>query len=77
MFIVFILQYLGIKCLLSFLFFYYFTGYMLHDGKVIVELCGIAERWDNLSMAQKKNLKYRYQKGCECKVCNLMVVVDI
>ncbi|XP_017305854.1 metalloproteinase inhibitor 3 [Ictalurus punctatus] len=47
---------------------YLLSGYLWHDGKVLVELCGIEERWENLSLAQKKNLKYRYQKGCECKI---------
>ncbi|KAM9443506.1 metalloproteinase inhibitor 3-like [Clarias gariepinus] len=46
---------------------YLLSGYMWHR-KVVVELCGIVERWDNLVLAQKKNLKYRYQKGCECKI---------
>ncbi|MCI4390231.1 hypothetical protein PGIGA_G00120190 [Pangasianodon gigas] len=45
-----------------------FMGYLWREGKVVIELCGIAERWDNLLLAQKKNLKYRYQKGCECKI---------
>ncbi|KAB5537067.1 hypothetical protein PHYPO_G00114590 [Pangasianodon hypophthalmus] len=47
---------------------YLLSGYLWREGKVVVELCGIAERWDNLLLAQKKNLKYRYQKGCECKI---------
>ncbi|XP_058229531.1 metalloproteinase inhibitor 4-like [Hemibagrus wyckioides] len=47
---------------------YLLSGHLGQDGKVVVELCDIIERWDNLLLAQKKNLKYRYQKGCECKI---------
>ncbi|KAK3512569.1 hypothetical protein QTP70_017234 [Hemibagrus guttatus] len=47
---------------------YLLSGHLSHEGKVLVELCDITERWDNLLLAQKKNLKYRYQKGCECKI---------
>uniref|UniRef100_A0A8C9TZI8 TIMP metallopeptidase inhibitor 4 n=1 Tax=Scleropages formosus TaxID=113540 RepID=A0A8C9TZI8_SCLFO len=47
-------------------------GNMLSDGKVSVGLCDLVEPWDNLSMSQKKNLNYRYQSGCDCRIatCN-------
>ncbi|XP_060714131.1 LOW QUALITY PROTEIN: metalloproteinase inhibitor 4-like [Tachysurus vachellii] len=47
---------------------YLLSGHLWHDGKVLVELCGIVRRWKNLLLSQKKKLKYRYQKGCECKI---------
>uniref|UniRef100_A0A672FM32 TIMP metallopeptidase inhibitor 4 n=1 Tax=Salarias fasciatus TaxID=181472 RepID=A0A672FM32_SALFA len=30
--------------------------------------CDLVESWDNLSLSQKKNLNYRYQMGCECRI---------
>ncbi|CDQ84742.1 metalloproteinase inhibitor 2 isoform X1 [Oncorhynchus mykiss] len=44
------------------------AGSMWSDGKVSIGLCDLVEPWDNLSMSQKKNLNYRYQMGCDCKI---------
>lgn len=44
------------------------TGSMWRDGRISVGQCDLVESWDNLSLSQKKNLNYRYQIGCECKV---------
>ncbi|KAI5607602.1 metalloproteinase inhibitor 3-like [Silurus asotus] len=46
---------------------YLLSGYLWNE-KVMIELCGVNELWENLSLSQKKNLKYRYQKGCECQI---------
>ncbi|XP_020351319.1 metalloproteinase inhibitor 4 [Oncorhynchus kisutch] len=47
---------------------YLLSGSMWSDGKVSIGLCDLVEPWDNLSMSQKKNLNYRYQMGCDCKI---------
>lgn len=44
------------------------TGNMWRDGRISVGQCDLVESWDNLSLSQKKNLNYRYQIGCECRV---------
>lgn len=44
------------------------TGSMWRDGRISVGQCDLVESWDNLSLSQKKNLNYRYQIGCECRV---------
>ncbi|KAL4655854.1 metalloproteinase inhibitor 4, partial [Arapaima gigas] len=51
---------------------YLLSGNMLNDGKVSIGLCDFVEPWDNLSLSQKKNLNYRYQSGCDCRIatCN-------
>lgn len=41
---------------------------MWRDGRISVGQCDLVESWDNLSLSQKKNLNYRYQIGCECRV---------
>uniref|UniRef100_A0A8C8HS22 Metalloproteinase inhibitor 4 n=1 Tax=Oncorhynchus tshawytscha TaxID=74940 RepID=A0A8C8HS22_ONCTS len=46
---------------------YLLSGKVL-DEKVSIGLCDLVEPWDNLSMSQKKNLNYRYQMGCDCKI---------
>ncbi|XP_062842756.1 metalloproteinase inhibitor 4-like [Trichomycterus rosablanca] len=46
---------------------YLLSGSLFNQGKVEVELCGIVEPWDELPLAQRKNL-HRYQKGCECEI---------
>lgn len=44
------------------------TGSMWSDGRIFIGQCDMVESWDNLSLSQKKNLNYRYQMGCECRV---------
>lgn len=44
------------------------TGSMWSDGRISIGQCDLVESWDNLSLSQKKNLNYRYQMGCECRV---------
>ena len=41
---------------------------MWSDGRISIGQCDLVETWDNLSLSQKKNLNYRYQMGCECRV---------
>lgn len=45
-----------------------YTGSMWSDGRISIGQCDLVESWDNLSLSQKKNLNYRYQMGCECRV---------
>lgn len=40
----------------------------VHDGKVYTGLCNFNERWERLSLAQKKGINHRYQLGCNCRV---------
>ncbi len=52
------------------------TGSMWSDGRISIGQCDLVESWDNLSLSQKKNLNYRYQMGCECRVskdCSLSI----
>uniref|UniRef100_A0A3B4AIH5 Metalloproteinase inhibitor 4 n=1 Tax=Periophthalmus magnuspinnatus TaxID=409849 RepID=A0A3B4AIH5_9GOBI len=42
------------------------AGYL--DGRISIGQCDLVESWDNLSLSQKKNLNYRYQMGCECRI---------
>lgn len=44
------------------------TGSMWSDGRLSIGQCDLVESWDNLSLSQRKNLNYRYQMGCECRV---------
>ncbi|KAK7119962.1 hypothetical protein R3I94_021702 [Phoxinus phoxinus] len=48
-------------------------GQYLLSGEIMYErfsitLCDLIMRWDGLSLMQKNNFKYRYQKGCDCKI---------
>ncbi|XP_008336109.1 metalloproteinase inhibitor 4-like [Cynoglossus semilaevis] len=47
---------------------YLLSGSMWSDGRISIGQCDLVESWDNLSLSQKKNLNYRYQMGCECRV---------
>ncbi|CAL8403006.1 metalloproteinase inhibitor 4 [Gadus morhua] len=47
---------------------YLISGSMWNDGRISIGQCDLVEPWDNLSMSQKKNLNYRYQMGCECRI---------
>lgn len=40
----------------------------VYDGKVYTGLCNMNERWERLSLAQKKGINHRYQLGCNCRV---------
>lgn len=40
----------------------------IYDGKVYIGLCNFVERWDQLTISQRKGLNYRYHLGCNCKV---------
>ncbi|KAA8579979.1 hypothetical protein FQN60_005514 [Etheostoma spectabile] len=40
----------------------------VYDGKVYTGLCNFNERWERLSLAQKKGINHRYQLGCNCRV---------
>lgn len=46
----------------------HWSGSMWSDGRISIGQCDLVESWDNLSLSQKKNLNYRYQMGCECRV---------
>ncbi|KAI9520992.1 hypothetical protein NQZ68_010693 [Dissostichus eleginoides] len=47
---------------------YLLSGSMWSDGRISIGQCDLVESWDNLSVSQKKNLNYRYQMGCECRI---------
>lgn len=40
----------------------------VYDGKMYTGLCNFVERWDQLTLSQRKGLNYRYHLGCNCKV---------
>lgn len=40
----------------------------VYDDKVYTGLCNFNERWERLSLAQKKGFNHRYQLGCNCRV---------
>ncbi|XP_028809966.1 metalloproteinase inhibitor 3 [Denticeps clupeoides] len=46
---------------------YLITG-SFHNGKVYTGLCSFNERWDRLSLGQKKGINHRYQLGCRCRI---------
>ncbi|XP_034725331.1 metalloproteinase inhibitor 4-like [Etheostoma cragini] len=47
---------------------YLLSGSMWSDGRISIGQCDLVESWDNLSLSQKKNLNYKYQMGCECRI---------
>ncbi|XP_013888106.1 metalloproteinase inhibitor 4 [Austrofundulus limnaeus] len=47
---------------------YLLSGSMWSDGRISIGQCDLVESWDNLSLSQRKNLNYRYQMGCECRI---------
>uniref|UniRef100_A0A8C0X9Q6 Metalloproteinase inhibitor 3 n=1 Tax=Castor canadensis TaxID=51338 RepID=A0A8C0X9Q6_CASCN len=46
---------------------YLLTG-RVYDGKMYTGLCNFVERWDQLTLSQRKGLNYRYHLGCNCKI---------
>uniref|UniRef100_A0A8C2NR94 Tissue inhibitor of metalloproteinases 3 n=1 Tax=Capra hircus TaxID=9925 RepID=A0A8C2NR94_CAPHI len=40
----------------------------VYDGKMYTGLCNFVERWDQLTLSQRKGLNYRYHLGCNCKI---------
>ncbi|XP_056122523.1 metalloproteinase inhibitor 2-like [Rhinichthys klamathensis goyatoka] len=47
---------------------YLLSGYMDSYDRLSISMCDLIVRWDSLSLMQKNNIKYRYQKGCDCKI---------
>ncbi|KQK76511.1 metalloproteinase inhibitor 3 [Amazona aestiva] len=47
---------------------YLITG-RVYEGKVYTGLCNWYEKWDRLTLSQRKGLNHRYHLGCGCKVC--------
>ncbi|OBS80117.1 hypothetical protein A6R68_21680 [Neotoma lepida] len=46
---------------------YLLTG-RVYEGKMYTGLCNFVERWDQLTLSQRKGLNYRYHLGCNCKI---------
>lgn len=46
----------------------FFSSGRVYEGKVYTGLCNFNERWERLSLAQKKGFNHRYQLGCNCRV---------
>ncbi|KAJ8411132.1 hypothetical protein AAFF_G00171380 [Aldrovandia affinis] len=46
---------------------YLITG-RVYDGKVYTGLCNFNEKWERLSLSQKKGINHRYQLGCNCRI---------
>lgn len=46
---------------------YLLTG-RVYEGKMYTGLCNFVERWDHLTLSQRKGLNYRYHLGCNCKI---------
>ncbi|KAG7260950.1 hypothetical protein CRUP_016298 [Coryphaenoides rupestris] len=46
---------------------YLITG-RVFEGKFYTGLCNFIERWERLSLSQKKGFNHRYQLGCGCRV---------
>lgn len=46
---------------------YLITG-RVYEGKVYTGLCNLIEKWDKLTLAQRKGLNHRYHLGCNCKI---------
>lgn len=49
---------------------FFFLG-RVYDDKVYTGLCNFNERWERLSLAQKKGFNHRYQLGCNCRVSTI------
>ncbi|XP_056122537.1 metalloproteinase inhibitor 2-like [Rhinichthys klamathensis goyatoka] len=47
---------------------YLLSGEFMYDEGISITLCDLIVRWDSLSLMQKNHIKYRYQKGCDCKI---------
>ncbi|XP_029453189.1 metalloproteinase inhibitor 3 [Rhinatrema bivittatum] len=46
---------------------YLITG-RVFEGKVYTGLCNFIQKWDHLTLPQRKGLNYRYEQGCSCKI---------
>uniref|UniRef100_A0A8D2PXN8 Metalloproteinase inhibitor 3 n=2 Tax=Zosterops TaxID=36298 RepID=A0A8D2PXN8_ZOSLA len=46
---------------------YLITG-RVYEGKVYTGLCNWYEKWDRLTLSQRKGLNHRYHLGCGCKI---------
>ncbi|XP_056444079.1 metalloproteinase inhibitor 3 isoform X1 [Gadus chalcogrammus] len=46
---------------------YLITG-RVFEGKFYTGLCNFIEKWERLTLAQKKGFNHRYQLGCGCRV---------
>ncbi|MEE6477874.1 hypothetical protein FKM82_011658 [Ascaphus truei] len=46
---------------------YLITG-RVYEGKVYTGLCNFIEKWEKLTLAQRKGLNHRYHLGCNCKI---------
>ncbi|MBN3270823.1 TIMP3 inhibitor, partial [Polyodon spathula] len=46
---------------------YLITG-RVFDGKVYTGLCNFNEKWEKLTLSQRKGLNHRYQLGCNCRI---------
>lgn len=47
------------------------TSGRVYEGKMYTGLCNFVERWDQLTLSQRKGLNYRYHLGCNCKVSSV------
>ncbi|MGH0115976.1 UNVERIFIED_CONTAM: hypothetical protein FKN15_060440 [Acipenser sinensis] len=45
---------------------YLITG-RVFDGKVYTGLCNFNEKWEKLTLSQRKGLNHRYKLGCNCR----------
>ncbi|XP_026076525.1 metalloproteinase inhibitor 4-like [Carassius auratus] len=46
---------------------YLLSGTIMSDG-IIFSLCDDVRLWDDLSLIEKKNIKYRFPMGCNCTI---------
>ncbi|XDV52246.1 hypothetical protein PO909_020990 [Leuciscus waleckii] len=44
------------------------SGYVGMYDRLFITMCDLNMSWHSLSLMQKNNIKYRYQKGCDCKI---------
>ncbi|XP_023671023.1 metalloproteinase inhibitor 3-like [Paramormyrops kingsleyae] len=46
---------------------YLITG-RVFEGRLYTGLCNFNERWERLTLSQKKGINHRYQLGCKCRI---------
>ncbi|NXT68975.1 TIMP3 inhibitor, partial [Chaetops frenatus] len=57
------------RVLVTLLFLAFFvTTSRVYEGKVYTGLCNWYEKWDRLTLSQRKGLNHRYHLGCVCKI---------